>query len=190
MFFTSYFLPIMLLLWTHVAYANVTRRLTVQTTISVITITEYIAPYEYHFPLWTNSTKEIETQCLSIIRLACRTLLLVNTISTFVCEGPPTLWTSQELPGVSARQLLVAIKQTKECVWLLLTRHQCWRTFTVTWSDPREKRDCESRDVRISISSQREPTIWNDIPKDFKPASYFRFCRLYKYNLNEHPLSN
>jgi len=29
-------------------------------------------------------------------------------------------------------------------------------------------------------TSFRGPTIWNDIPKDFKVVSYFRFSRLFK----------
>ena len=36
-------------------------------------------------------------------------------------------------------------------------------------------------------SSFRGPTIWHDIPKDFKLVNYFRFCRLQKNYLIEHP---
>jgi len=33
-------------------------------------------------------------------------------------------------------------------------------------------------------TSFRGPTIWNDIPNDFKLANYFRFCRLQKNYFN------
>jgi len=36
-------------------------------------------------------------------------------------------------------------------------------------------------------TSFRGPTIWNDIPKDFKVVSNLRFYRLYKNYLIEHP---
>jgi len=32
-----------------------------------------------------------------------------------------------------------------------------------------------------------DPQCWNDIPKDFKLVNYFRFCRLQKNYLIEHP---
>ena len=36
-------------------------------------------------------------------------------------------------------------------------------------------------------TSFRGPTIWNDIPKDFKLVNYFGFCRLQINYLIEHP---
>ena len=36
-------------------------------------------------------------------------------------------------------------------------------------------------------SSFRGPTIWNNIPNDFKLVSYFRFCKLHKNYSIDHP---
>jgi len=56
------------------------------------------------------------------------------------------------------------------------------QTFKLTYKIPLTKTLNEQLH-----SSFRGPTIWNDIPNNFKLVTYFRFCRLQKNYLIDHP---
>ena len=56
------------------------------------------------------------------------------------------------------------------------------QTFKLTYKIPLAKTLNEQRHFFF-----RGPTIWNNIPNDFKLVTYFRFCKLQKNYLIDHP---